>query len=226
MKILADLHSHAADDPRDDLAHSAEMLIDEVAAAGVQALALTLHERRLFTERLKGYAQERGVLLIPGVELTLEGKHVLVINPDEEQASCETFEELRTLGRRAAAIIAPHPFFPAPPCLGRKLARNIDLFDAIEYSSMYCHGINFNRLASGFAQRHGLPLVGTSDTHALPYVDTTLSLIEGDYSVAGVVHAVRNGDVEIRTRPRPVGKALRFGMKVAYDSARDLVGLM
>ena len=224
MNMLADLHTHAAEDPRDDLRHSAEMLIDEAAAAGVDVLAITLHERKLVSERLRAYANARGVLLVPGIELTLEGKHVLVINPDEDQSSCKTFGELHAVGRRDAAIIAPHPFFPAPPCLGTAFFRHRDLFDAVEFSSMYCTGINFNYFAQWAAHRYQLPLIGSSDTHALPYCDTTLSVLEGECSVAGVVDAVRSGRITLRTRPRPVGEALRFGMKVAYDTACDIVG--
>ena len=225
MKILADLHCHAADDPHDDLSHSTEELIDAAAASGVQALALTLHERRLVTGRLSAYAAERGILLIPGVELTVQGKHVLVVNPDDAQAECTTFDELRKLGPRDAAIIAPHPFYPAPPCLGRALIRNIDLFHAIEYSSMYCTGINFNRFAEYVARKHGLPLIGTSDTHKLPYADSTLSVIDAEYSIEGIIDAVREGRVELQTTPRPVHKALRFGLKVVYDEMRTALGV-
>lgn len=225
MKLLADLHTHAADDPRDDLGHSAEMLIDAAAASGVQVLAITLHDRLLRSDWLEEYAEARGVMLMPGIELTVEGKHVVVLNPSAEHLSCDTFDQLRKAGRCDGAIMAPHPYFPAPPCLGWLTAKHIDLFDLIEYSSMYCTGINFNRLAVNLARKHGRPIVGTSDTHSLPYVDNTLTWVEADRSVESVIHALLNGRIELRTKPRAVAPALRFGMKVAYDSAMDLIGV-
>jgi predicted metal-dependent phosphoesterase TrpH len=218
-RLKADPHTHAADDPFDTLSHSAEMLIDAVAAAGMDVLAITCHDLSLYTHRLFEYAGRRNVLLIPGIEKFVSAKHVLILNPDPEHLQATTFDELREIGRRDAAFVAPHPYYPAPSSLLGDLVRNIDLFDAIEWSSLYMRTVNPNRWAARTASRYGLPLLGTSDTHGLPYEDTTYSWIEAEPTAWGVVEAIRAGRVTLETRPKPARAALRS----AFDAVRGIM---
>jgi predicted metal-dependent phosphoesterase TrpH len=206
-RLKADLHTHTAEDPRDGLDYSAEMLIEAAAQLNVGVLAITCHEALVHSARLVEFAERRGILLVPGVELCIENKHVVILNPDEEQASARTFSELRAMGRRDAALIAPHPFYPTFHSLGRDLVRNIDLFDAIELCSLYCRGADFNRRARRVARRFQMPMVGTSDIHGLPYRDSTFSWIEAEPTVAGVVGALREGRVSVDSRPRSLIQA-------------------
>lgn len=225
LELRADLHTHAAGDPRDRIDHSAEMLIDTVAQLKIDVLAVACHERVVYTGTLAEYARRRGVLLVSAIELLVEGKHVVVLNPDEEQAQATTFAQLRALGKRDAAILAPHPFFLLRTCLGKELIANIDLFDAIEYCSMYYHGLNLNRRAAGVARRFGVPLVGTSDTHTLPYSESTVTRIEAEErSVEAVVDAVRAGRVRVETRPRPLAQAVSMVAFSARELMRDIAG--
>lgn len=208
-RLRADFHTHSADDPFDTLDYSAEMLIDSVAEAGVDVLAITCHELNVYSDYLADFAARRNVLLIPGIEKFIEGKHVLILNPASEHLSAHTFEEFRALGRRGAVFIAPHPYYPAPHSLMSKLVRNIDLFDAIEYCSLYFRGLNPNRWAERVARLHGLPMIGTSDTHWLPYDSSTCSWITADRTIESVLEAIRAGRVEVDTSPRRLAPAMR-----------------
>ena len=225
VRLKADLHTHTADDPCDRIAHSAEMLIDAVAQLNVNVLAIACHLRVVHTRRLADYAAERGVLLIPAVELNVESRHVVVLNPDKQQAAASSFATLRSLGRRDGLILAPHPYYPEKSCLHARLVEHIDLFDAIEYCSIYLSWLNPNRRAVAVARRYGLPLVGTSDTHALPYCDSTYSWIEAEEaSVAAVIDAVRAGRVFIETRPRPVMHVATMCTFYVRDKVKRLIG--
>lgn len=208
-RLKADLHTHSADDPYDRLSYSAEMLIDAAAGAGVNVLAITCHELNVYSRYLADYAERRGILLIPGIEKFIEGKHVLILNPAPEHLAAHTFEEFRAIGRRGALFIAPHPYYPAPHSLLSDFAKNIDLFDAVEYCSLYFRTINPNRWAEHVAKAHGLPLIGTSDTHRLPYEDSTFTWITADPNVQSVLEAIRTGRVELQTRPRTFVSAVR-----------------
>jgi hypothetical protein len=221
QRLKADFHTHSGDDPRDDIEYSSETLIDSVAQCGVDVLAITCHEANVYTERLARYAAARNVLLIPGMEMLIEGVHVVCLNPDSEQEQARTFDDLRALGRRDAVFIAPHAFFPIDSALKEKLIEHIDLFDAVEYCTMYCTGINFNRRAEQVAQRFDLPMVGTSDTHVMPYADSTISWIEAERSVDGVLDALRSGRVEVETRPRPPMHIANMMYYTAHGMVRD-----
>jgi len=218
-KLKADLHAHCADDPCDGLRHSAEELIGAAAAQNYDVQAITLHQRVLHGPRLEAYAADRDVLLMPGIERNIEGKHVVILNPDADHASANTFEDLRTIGRRDAAFIAPHPFYPIPSSLGRQFLRNHDVFDCVEYSSLYLRGINPNRLAQWAAYHFGLPMVGNSDAHELPYPTNTFTWIDCERSVPAIIEAIRAGHVQVESRPRPLTDFSRN----AYFAIRGMV---
>jgi predicted metal-dependent phosphoesterase TrpH len=217
LRLKADFHTHCADDPFDSVEYSAESLIDAAANLNMTALAITCHLRVAHTKRLSEYAMRRGVLLLPAVELMISGKHVVAINPDAEQADASSFDDLRRLGKRDAAFIAAHPFYPGRTCLGEKLRENIDLFDAVEYCSVYLPFINPNKKAVELARECNLPLAGTSDTHSMPYHCSTHSWVDvEEKSVAGVVDAIRKGRVKVETRfssPRYIFQIATFLLK-------------
>ena len=80
--LKVDLHTHTCEDPQDRISYNAFQLIDRAALKGFDALAITNHDFVLYNDKLVKYAAEKGILLIPGMELTLSKKHVLLINPD------------------------------------------------------------------------------------------------------------------------------------------------
>ena len=131
--LKTELHIHTGDDPVDFIPYSTDDLIDRAAGMGYQALAITLHERQLDLGPYEAHARERGITLIPGVERTIEGKHVLLLNFRHGADQIATFAELAALRARShGLVIAPHPFFPASACLGSQLTRHADLFDAVD----------------------------------------------------------------------------------------------
>src|SRR5688500_11012366 len=130
--LKVELHAHTADDPVDRIPHTSVELIDRAAALGYGAIAITLHEQQLDVRRLAAHAADRGVVLIPGVERTIQGRHVLLLNFTEESEKVRDFADLARLRQRERGlVVAPHPFFPAPSCLWGLLNRHADLFDAV-----------------------------------------------------------------------------------------------
>lgn len=218
-RLKADFHTHTSDDPWDRIDHSAEMLIDAAAEKHFDVLSIACHAALVYDNYLAEYARRRGILLIPALEALIEGKHVLLLNPDGEQCNAQTFEELRRTGSRNGAIVAPHPYYPSSCALGSALTEHIDIFDAVEYCSFYVRGINFNRRALRCARRHGLPMIGTSDTHIFPYQGETFTWVKAEPTVESVIAAVRAGAVEVETRPHSPAYAAR----VAYFSFWDTV---
>jgi len=212
-KLKVDFHTHTCDDPKDYIDFSAEQLIDRTAERGLDALAITNHNVITFSRELEDYAAGRGVLLIPGVELTLSNKHVIVLNPDIRKA-----EGFRSLGDLAAVrnagglIIAPHPFYPGSRCLRSKLEAYIDFFDAVEFSFFYSGFINPNKKAVRIAGATGKPLVGSSDCHNIWQVGFTYSLVQAEKTIPSLLQAVKEGRVEVATTPLSVWAMGRVGI--------------
>jgi predicted metal-dependent phosphoesterase TrpH len=208
--VKVELHAHTADDPVDRIPHTSVELIDRAAALGYGALAITLHDVQLDVRPLQPYAAERGVVLIPGVERSVQGRHVLLLNFGDGAEQVRTFDDLARLRQRQRGlVIAPHPFFPALSCLWGLLDRHRDLFDAVEYNAMFTASVNFNRAAERWALGHGKPLVGNGDIHRLHQLGTTYSLVDADHDADAICHAIAAGRVRIERKPLSWGVVAR-----------------
>lgn len=117
--LKVELHAHTADDPEDFVPHTVERLVDRVAELGYDAVAITLHNRQLDVEPYREYARSREIVLIPGVERSIAGCHILLINfPAAATEAVHTFDDLAMLRTESdGLVVAPHPYFPVPSCL-------------------------------------------------------------------------------------------------------------
>ena len=199
-RLRADLHVHTRE-AEPWIAYGARDVIVRAAGAGYRVLSITNHDTLTYSADLASFARDHDVLLIPGVEATVEGRHVLVYNADVEADKLRTFADLRRYRTPEWLVAAPHPLFPASYCLREKLWQQIDLFDAIEFSHFYTPRIDFNRPAVKLAAALGLPLLGTSDSHLDEQFGTTFSLIEADLSMESVLAAVKQGRLGVVSRP-------------------------
>ena len=202
MLLKVELHTHSADDPVDRIPHSTHDLIDRAAALQYDALALTLHERQLDIRPLAAYAAARGITLIRGIEATVCGKHVLLLNFSDRAEQVSTFDDLARLrARESGLVVAPHAFFPASSALRGALDSCPELFDAVEWNAMFTRTMNFNRAARRWAAQHGKPMVGNGDVHRLYQLGSCYSLVEAERHPDSICAAIRGGRVRVEARP-------------------------
>ena len=220
--LKVDLHTHTSDDPVDDVPYSTYELIDRAAELGYHALAITLHERQLGLQPFVGYAADRGITLIPGIERTIEGCHVLLLNFTPATEWVDSFADLRELKAREprGLVIAPHPFFPVGVALRSMMDRHADLFDVVECNAMSTRWLDFNGKAQRWARAHGKPMVGNGDVHRLGQLGSTYSLVDARPEAGAICEAIRNGRVEVHTEPL----SMAFAAALVWQlMARDLV---
>jgi predicted metal-dependent phosphoesterase TrpH len=188
--LKVELHTHTSDDPVDQIPHSTFELI------------ITLHDRQLDVRPFAPYAVDRGITLIPGIERTIEGRHVLLLNFSPATETVNTFGDLAQLkSREDGLVVAPHPFYPAPFSLRGQMDRHADLFDAVEYNAMFTSTLNFNRRAEQWAGAHRKPMVGNGDVHRLRQLGSTYSLVDAEPEAAAICTAIRDGRVTVQARP-------------------------
>jgi len=201
--LKVELHSHTADDPHDRIPYSAEQLIDRAAALSYDGLAVTLHDRQLDVTRLAPYAAKRGIVLIPGIERTVAGKHVLLLNFTREAEDVRSFADLAALKERQprGLVVAPHPYFPALSCLWGLLDDHASVFDAVEVNAMFTEAVDFNAPARRWAQANGKPLVGNGDVHRLSQLATTYSLVDAEPTADAICAAIAAGRVTVEASP-------------------------
>ena len=121
----------------------------------------------------------------------------------------KTLDDLRKLkSRKNVLIIAPHPYFVLPSCLGKQLIPNIDIFDAIEYSYFHTKWINFNRKAEIAAEKFSKALIAQSDAHSLKGFGNTYSFIDAEKNFESIKKAVLDGRVKIVSPHMKLGSML------------------
>ena len=218
MQFKADLHLHCGDgEIQDPWTPQSKDIIGHAKSLGFNLLSFPCHNKVFYNEDLAEYAEKQGILLIPGVERDIEGKHVLIYNINNREAQqVRTFNDLRQLKqkRKNVLIIAPHPFFFHEACLGEKLLPNLDVFDAIEYSHFYTFWLNRNKQAVELAEKRSKPLVGTSDCHFLNQIGYTYSLIEAEDDITSILHSIRQNKIELRTKALPSTQFIKIGSKL------------
>ena len=202
--LKVELHCHTDIDPSDYISYSTEDLVDRAAELGFHAVAVTPHDAWFDPSPHAGYARDRGITLIAGLERTVHGKHVLLLNFPRECLCVRSFEDIARLrtAHPHGLVVAPHPFYPNPTALRRSLIeRHVNLFDALEVNGLYTRLLDFNAPAIAWAHARGKPLVGNSDLHALDHLGTTYSLVDADPTPDAICDAIRLGRVRVETTP-------------------------
>ena len=200
--LKAELHAHCSLDPHDYrmCAHSPEELIREAASRGYEVLAITCHNLDVWSRELSEYAESLGITLIPGMEVLAEERfHTLVYNFRTSWENLSTFGKIRARRGPDTLVVAPHPYYPAWTSLGHQVEKNIDLFDAIEFSGFFTRLVDFNRHAVQTGLKHGKPLIGNSDAHLLWQLGRTFTWILAEPEVRSVIGAIKRGKVRIES---------------------------
>jgi predicted metal-dependent phosphoesterase TrpH len=220
-----DFHVHTREDPKDYVRYTALRLFERAAELGYDALAVTNHDQGVYTPALARAAEARGLLLLPGVEITADDAHIVVINPGfAPRLEGFALRDLPRLYHEQSLTIAPHPFFHFFKSLRRRLFPMLPWIDAIEFTCYHNALLNLNKAAVRASRASGKPLVGNSDSHDLRQFGLTYSLVEAEKDVASIVSAVKAGRVEIRTSPMPVASMLRLIANVAtVERVRRLI---
>ena len=206
--LKVEFHSHSSDDPMDRISYSSDELIDHAAKLGSNALAITLHDRQLDLRPFTSHATDRGITLIPGIERTIEGRHVLLLNFSAATESVHSFDDLARLrSRERGLVVAPHPFYPIGSALREKMDRYRDLIDAVEYNAMFTPLLNFNTPATRWARLNGKPMVGNGDVHRLRQLGSTYSLVEAEANPDAICEAIRDCRVDVHAQPLSIAAA-------------------
>lgn len=202
--LKAELHAHCGLDPVDYrfCRYAPEELISSAAKLGYEILAITCHDLDIWTDRLSDYGRDLGVTLIPAMEVTAERtRHVLVYNFRTGPENLDTLNKIRERSHDGTLVVAPHAYFPERICLRELLVKNLDVFDAIEYSGFQVRGLNFNRRSIRIAAEAGKPLVGNGDIHYLWQLNRTFTWIYSEPDVQSVLSAVKQGLVQVQLSP-------------------------
>ncbi len=232
--LKTDLHLHTNNIIKKfDSTIGPKQLIDRAAKLKFNVLSITEHtgyktfrglvylKNPLSTyEKYKDYARRKGILLIPGVEIYIEGKDILLINFKGDYRKYKKIEELEELKKENVTIIAPHPYFPGVASLNKELVKNIKLFDAIELSHFYIKNLNFNKKAEQTARKYNKPLIANSDAHFLFAFGRNYTYVFAEKKIDSILEAIRKNKMKIMTKPWDIGRFSALASYHVYSNIR------
>jgi len=211
--LKIDFHIHTMEDTDNFIDYNAYDLIDRAAKLSFDAIAITNHDTIIYDERLVAYAKKKGIILFPGVERSIDHKHVLLINFCEIK-SLNTYDAIQKAKTDDNLVIAPHPFFPGMQSLGKDMYSQSTLFDAIEFCHFYNPRLDFNREAMRYAKQYGLPLIGGSDAHVQEQFGRCYSLVKSEKNKNAIIRAIKKGHVQVVAPPLSLGKMIRIYLSI------------
>jgi predicted metal-dependent phosphoesterase TrpH len=208
--LKCQFHCHSSDDPIDNIPYSSKKLIEEAAKLKYDVLSITLHNKFFYNKELEEYAKALNILLIPGIELEIDFKHILCINVDKNIEKVKSFKDLKSYKQNHpdCFVIAAHPFFPGKVTLKKELIKNIEIFDGIENSFCYTKTVNFNKKAEKIAKKYKKPIIATSDCHVLNYLNLGYTEIKAEKNAKSIKQAIKKGHIKAIHKPIGLIKAI------------------
>ena len=196
LSVELHCHSELSHDGRDPV----DMLLEQAAAVGMDALAVTDHDQLEASLEAADLADEYGLVGITGMEVTSAAGHVLALGIEEPVPTGLSFDDtLDHIDDQGGLSVIPHPFQKSrhgvqPHITDEQLARA----DAIEvYNSRLLTG-RANRQAEAFALDHGVPMTAGSDAHIAEMVGQAVTEVGAEErSQDAVLDAIRDGRTSV-----------------------------
>ena len=196
--MLIDMHTHTSVYSTDSnlLPHEA---LERAAERGLDGVLLTEHDVLWDADRASRLAEQVGILVLPGVEVTTELGHVLVYGLTESFPRITDARRLRAYcDERDALMFLAHP--ASDPGL-RVPRESMELFDGVEGLNG-CDGPLQNQSASSRGRTRPLPPIGGSDSHALHEVATAATDFQAEIrSLDDLMQALRSRDYQPSALP-------------------------
>ncbi len=222
MFLKANLHFHAAEDEKIS-SYNIYQGIDYAKEQNFGVLAYTPHRKFCFEQEFSQYAESKDILLIPGIEVEIGKKHIVILNCDKEAENIKSFEDVANYKKRSPniLILAPHPFVFSSKSLKSSFLENISLFDAVEMTVFSNSVFNFNKLAEEMAKKYGKPFIATSDTHFLKDINRGYALINvKEKNIEEVFSAIKSGDFQNKMNSMSPFAMAKHKIKGALNTIR------
>jgi len=206
VRIDPHVHSDASYDGSDP----PELLLEQAADIGLDAIVVTDHDVIHESARAAELAPTYGLVGIPGVEVSTADGHLLAIGveemPPRRAPMAETVEWIQ---ERGGIAIVPHPFQRSRHGVRKRRLGGVDP-DAIEVYNSWAFTGWKNRRARRYARSNGYPGVAGSDAHRVGYVGRAYTEIDiegttrADLTGEAIIEAVRDGATRVEGRRTPI----------------------
>jgi hypothetical protein len=198
MKIDFHVHSNRSI----DAVHCPRLVVKHAKKLGLDAVAITDHNRLFPYNEARRLSREFGILVIPGMEggnIAIR-KHWIALAISHPFESHSIDSVLSFIRQDGGISVAPHPH--ARLGYANYAELGFDAVESLNGSEPYA-----NTLVRNIKK---IPELGGSDAHALPMMGHTWTRVEADGTLDSVLEAVRHGRCAPYGTTVPLLDHLRF----------------
>lgn len=202
LSVELHVHSSLSYDGRDPI----ELILEQAAAIGLDAVAITDHDEIDASLEAARLAPEYGLVGIPGIEISSKAGHVLGLGVEEAVPPGLSYETtLDRIREQGGLAVVPHPFQESRHGVMSRITREqLAMADAIEvYNSRLFTG-RANRQAERFARARSLPMTAGSDAHISEMVGQAVTRVgANDRSTDAILEAIAAGETTVEGKRTP-----------------------
>ena len=203
VKIDPHVHTHYSYDS----VIKPEELVFYAKRRGLDGIAITDHD---VIEGAIKIARNTDYLIIPGIEVTSLGGHVIGLNVEEQVPSKLSVDETVDKIHEAGGIaVACHPSALFKESLGKRTTARFDAIEVINSSA-----IPFNsskKESQKIASMLGIAKVAGSDAHYGPEIGYAYTVVDAELDADEIVKAISKGLCE------PFGTAIPLGIRLKRE---------
>ncbi|WP_256289887.1 CehA/McbA family metallohydrolase [Halobellus inordinatus] len=215
MSLTVRIDPHVHSEASYDGADPSELLLEQAAEIGLDAVVVTDHDVIHESVRAAELAPMYGLVGIPGVEVSTADGHLLALGVEEmPPRRAPMAETVAWVRERDGVAIVPHPFQRSRHGVRKRRLRGVDP-DAIEVFNSWAFTGWKNRRARRYADAYGYPGVAGSDAHKVGYVGRAYTEIEledvdrAELTTDVVLDAIRDGATGVEGRRTPMPTSAR-----------------
>ena len=192
MNCRFDLHVHSFFSK--DASSPPEDLIAVAQAKGLQGIAITDHDTCEAHNYLKHRSLPTGFLLVPGVEVSTDGGHLLSLGATLPNLRGTPTKDVVEAVHAAGGLPVPaHPFDRWRAGIRESVLDTLDI-EVIEVFNAAVTSRSYNDLALAYASHRGLRMIAGSDAHHASAVGVSSTVLEMDeLTVPALLAALRRG---------------------------------
>jgi predicted metal-dependent phosphoesterase TrpH len=197
LKLKMDLHVHT--NASEDGVSTVYDVIRSAKKKGLDGIAITDHDVPMTEERAAKMSQDKDFLLIPGVEVSTDAGHLIILNPRRNFPVDSPFlETVKSALSEGSILIIPHPTDPLSHGVGKEAVRSTLSF-SLPLEIMNASTLRrYNNSAGKLAKLLALPVVGGSDAHVETAVGDAYTIVETKaHSVEAILEAIKNGKTSV-----------------------------
>ena len=201
MELKAQLHLHTTESRGTRVVTESliqpKQVIDIAKKSRIDVIAITDHNNTRAYPKVKKYADEKGVLLINGVEISTADGHLIGLDVnvgieeklDESMTALEAGDVIKDFG---GEVYIPHVFDIRKQGIGDKVK---DVDGIIEvFNSLDIYRFE-DKYAEIVASKFNRPRAVGADAHVSWMIDRCLTVVDSEPNVQSVLEAIKDGRV-------------------------------